>query len=359
MDFLLENALKQAREMYQSEEGLITQARIKVIGVGGGGNNMADWLYRKGVKGAKIIIANTDKVHLSAREADEKILLGKDLTRGLGAGGDPKVGRAAAEESAQEIKNHLKDTDMLFICVGLGGGTGTGAAPVIAKLAKEVNKDMIVIGVATMPFKMEGVRVDKAEDGLQRLRQFCDTVIVIDNNKLIEIAGNRPLREAFAVANELVATMIKGIVETIAIPSYVNLDFADIKAIMKNGGVSIIGIGESASEHRAEEAVQKALTHPLLEVSYEGAKGALIHVTGGNDLTLEEVNKIGEIVRSSLDRDANVIWGARIQEGMDGKIRVMTIITGVKSPFILGPVPEETQREIKQLNEELGIEIIK
>ncbi|MBR9677785.1 MAG: cell division protein FtsZ [Nanoarchaeota archaeon] len=357
MDFIVQNALKNTNEI-NWEEGLLGQANIKVIGVGGAGNNMADWLYRKGVRGAEIISANTDKQHLDAREADIKILIGKDVTRGLGAGGYPQKGEEAARESSQELKDALKNCDMLFLCAGMGGGTGTGAAAPIAKIAKEMGA--IVIGVVTMPFKIEKARIDKAEWGLKQLRQVSDTVIVIDNNRLVDFAGSLPIAQAFAVANELVATMIKGIVETIAIPSLVNLDFADVKAIMNGGDVSVIGVGESDTEGRVKEAVNKALMNPLLDVSYEGSTGALIHICGGPDLTLEEVNQIGEMVTASLDPDAQVIWGARILDNMSGKLRVMTIVTGVTSPFILGPTKTAKQDHVmrSQVSEELGIRML-
>lgn len=356
MEFLVKDALKSS-ETLNWEEGLASQATIKVMGVGGAGSNMADWLYRKGVKGAEIIAMNTDKMHLDSREADKKILIGRDLCRGLGCGGFPDKGAEAAKENLQEIKETLKGTDMLFVCTGLGGGTGTGATPVIAELAKSMGA--IVIGVVTMPFKIEKARIDKAEEGLEKLRQSSDTSIVIDNNRLVAIAGNLPIQQAFSVANELIATMIKGIVETIAIPSLVNLDFADVKAIMTQGGVSVIGLGESDTENRVEEAVSKAMLHPLLDVSYEGAHGALIHIVGGPDTTLEEVTKVGELVTDSLDPEAQVIWGARITEDMAGKLRVMTIVTGVKSPFILGPLDwTKPSYEAEKVSEDLGIKLL-
>ncbi len=353
MEFLIKNALKTQQDL--NWDVPIGQANIKVVGVGGAGNNMGDWLYHKGVKGAEIILLNTDKAHLDAREADRKILIGKETTRGLGAGGFLEIGEQAAKESLPEIKDALKGADMVFVCAGMGGGTGTGGAPVVAQVAKELGA--IVIGVATMPFKMEGARVEKAEIGLQKLRQHCDTVIVIDNNRLIEMAGQLPLAQALGVANELVATMIKGIVEMITVPSLVNRDFADIKAVMKNGGVAVIGVGESDTENRVEEAVKRALLNPLLDVSYEGATGALIHITGGPDMTLEDVSRVGELVTQSLDPDAMVTWGARVEEHMTGKIRVMTIITGVKSPYILGPT-KTTRQVAKKISDELGIEIL-
>jgi len=356
MDFIVENALKnKVKNEFQGIE--VKQANIKVFGSGGAGNNMVSWLYRKGIKGAEIIAANTDQQHLDISEADRKILIGKDITKGLGCGGYPEKGAEAARESIQDIKDSLKGVDMAFVCAGMGGGTGTGSAPVIAKVAKELGS--IVIGTVTMPFKIERARVDKAEFGLQQLREVTDTVIVIDNNRLVEIAGNLPVKQAFAVANELISTMIKGIVETIAVPSLVNLDYADVKAIMTNGDVAAIGVGSSSTNNRVEEAVHGALSNPLLDISYKGATGALIHIAGGPDMTLDEVTRVGELVTESMDQDANVIWGARISEEMKGKLTVMTIMTGVKSPWILGKAREqEASVEMQEINDELGIEIV-
>jgi len=356
MDFIVENANKQLEEMPTSFS--VGQANIKVIGSGGAGNNMVSWLYKKGIKGAEIIACNTDQQHLNITEADKKFLMGKDVTRGLGCGGYPQKGAEAAQENISDVKDCLKGSDMVFVCAGMGGGTGTGSAPLIAQVAKDTGS--IVIGTVTMPFKIERARVDKAEQGLQELRKNSDTVIVIDNNRLVQIAGNLPIQQAFAVANELISTMIKGIVETIAVPSLVNLDYADVKAIMTNGGVAVIGVGASDTNNRVDEAVKGALSNPLLDISYEGATGALIHISGGNDLTLEEINRIGELVTESLDEDANVIWGARIAEEMKGKLTVMTIITGVQSPWILGSADvTEASVETQMLNDELGIEVIR
>lgn len=336
---------------------LVGQANIKVIGAGGAGNNMVSWLYKRGIKGAEILACNTDTQHLKITEADKKFLIGRSITRGLGCGGFPQRGAEAAQESINELKLSLKDADMVFVCAGMGGGTGTGSAPVIAQIAKDTGA--IVIGTVTMPFKIERARCEKAEFGLEQLRKASDTVIVIDNNRLVKIAGNLPVQQAFAVANELISTMIRGIVETIAIPSLVNLDYADVKAIMTNGGVAAIGVGTSDTNSRVEEAVKGALENPLLDINYEGATGALIHVEGGPDLTLEEINRVGELVTSTLDADANVIWGARVSESMKGKITVMTIITGVKSPWIIGKVAHKTQTRTSTYNDELGIELLK
>ncbi len=344
-------------QSYTSDGLQVGSANIKVIGCGGGGSNMVNWLYKKGVRGAEIIAMNTDKQHLDLVEADKKFLIGRDTTRGLGAGGFPEKGREAAQESQQQIKESLKNADMVFVCAGMGGGTGTGSAPLVAQLAKEAGA--IVIGTITMPFKIERARIDRAEFGLQALRTHSDTVIAIDNNRLVQIAGNLPVNQAFAVANELISTMIKGIVEIIAVPSLVNLDFADIKAVMTQGGVAAIGVGASDTNNRVEEAVKGALANPLLDISYEGATGAIIHVTGGEDMTLDEVARVGEIVTESMDQDANVIWGARVVDGMKGRLTVMTIITGVKSPWIMGKEHTAQRRAAsKQLNEDLGLEVL-
>ena len=332
------------------------QAHIKVFGVGGAGCNMVSWLYKKGIRGAEILACNTDKQHLDVTESDKKFIIGKDLTRGLGCGGFPQKGAEAAQESLLHIKEVLRNTDMVFVCAGMGGGTGTGAGPVVAGIAKEMGA--IVIGTVTMPFKIERARIDKAEFGLRQLQKVCDTVIVIDNNRLVSIAGNLPVQQAFAVANELVSTMIKGIVETIALPSLVNLDFADVKAIMKNGGVAAIGVGASDTNSRVDEAVKGALQNPLLEINYKGATGALIHVWGGPDLTLEEISRVGDAVTHEMDEDANIIWGARVSDDMRGKIMVMTIITGVNSPWILGQTPAQTGAARKVYNKELGLEML-
>lgn len=357
MDFIVNNALQTEQNNASFEDIEVGHANIKVIGCGGAGNNMVSWLHQKGVKGASIIATNTDMQHLNMSEADLKFLIGKDVTRGLGCGGFPDRGAEAAQESINQIKDSLKGADMVFVCAGMGGGTGTGSAPIVANVAREMGS--IVIGTVTMPFKIERARVDKAEFGLQQLRQVSDTVIVIDNNRLVQIAGNLPIQQAFAVANELIATMIKGIVETIAVPSLVNLDYADVKAIMTNGGVAVIGVGASDSSNRVEEAVTGALSNPLLDISYEGATGAIIHVHGGADLTLDEISRVGEMITDSMDEEANVIWGARISEDMKGKLTVMTIITGVKSPWVLGrQTPKQRAHERRAMSDELGIEIV-
>ena len=356
----IERQLKSSRSVEADEELFldgVKEARIAVVGIGGMGCNAINRLQTIGIVGAETIAMNTDLKHLKTVEADKKILLGRELTRGLGAGGYPDVGKKAAEESANEIKEALRGVDMVFIVAGMGGGTGTGGAPVVAEVARD--QGAIVIGVVTMPFRIEGARIHKAEEGLVSLRKVTDTVIVIENDRLVEIAGEMSLEQAFAVADEIIVTMIKGITETISQPSLVNLDFADVKAVMSVGGVAMIGIGESATAARAREAVERALENPLLDVDYSGANGALVHITGGKDLKLSEIDEIGRYVQKHLNAEAQTIWGARIDESMEGKVRVITIITGVKSPYVLGPSEMQEELESKSIGEALGIEIIK
>jgi cell division protein FtsZ len=336
-------------------------AKIMVMGIGGGGCNTISRLTDIGIIGARTVAINTDARHLTSSRADEKFLIGREITKGLGAGGYPAVGKKAAEESEREIKKMLEGIDMLFLVSGMGGGTGTGAAPVIARIAKEVGA--IVISNVTMPFKVEGARMGKAEDGLYNLRQHCDTVIAIENDRLLKIAGNLPLKQAFSVADDLVANMIKGITETISQPSLVNLDYADVKAIMHSGGVATVGFGEACSNERAEECIIRAMSNPLLDVDYHGGSGALIHITGGPDLRLEEVSRVGEYVSKQLDPDAPVIWGARIDPSFKNRMKVITIITGVKSPYILGklgcePHEHATQDVHRLVHKELGIPLL-
>lgn len=354
LDFAKEAIEHAASHSINFDELKAGKANIKVFGCGGAGSNMVTWLFNKGINGASVYGVNTDALHLSITKADEKILIGKELTRGLGAGGYPQKGREAAKESVSDLKKAASGADMVFVLAGMGGGTGTGCSPVVAQLAKE--SGAVVIGVVTMPWECEKARIDKAEFGLQELREATDTVIVIDNNRLTDIAGNLPIEQAFAVANELVSTMIKGIVETITLPSLINLDYADVSAIMKNGDVAVIGIGESDTANRVEEAVRQALTHPLLDVDYKGATGALVHITGGPDLKLEEFSNIGMLVTENLSQEAQVIIGARINKDFQGKVRVITIMTGVKSPYILGKARYESAAPSREMSE-LGIEV--
>lgn len=356
MDFLVKNALENMSDD-NIENYEVGQARMTVVGCGGAGQNMVDWLYNKGISGAQIIATNTDLQDLKLKQADKKILVGREITRGLGAGGDPSKGAEAAKESMAEIKEAIKGSDMVFICAGLGGGTGTGVAPIVARVAKDMGA--IVIGVVTMPFSIERARIDKAEFGLQKLRAATDTVVVIDNNRLVKIAGQLPVKQAFAVANELVSVMIKGIVEIISTPSLVNLDFADVKAIMKSGGVATVGMGTSDTAGRVEEAVEEALANPLLDIVYAGASGALIHITGGEDMTLEEIDKVGQLITASIHADANVIWGARIDESHAKRLTVMSIMTGVQSPHLLSNETKAGKIEAgMKTSDDLGIKTV-
>jgi len=334
----------------------VKKAKIVVVGCGGAGQNAVTRLTEMGVEGASTVSLNADAKHLAVGKADKKILIGKDLTRGLGCGGYPEIGRKCAEESRNEIKESLEGADLVFALAGLGKGTGTGSVPVVCEISKQMGA--IVIAVVTMPFKLEGSRVSKAEDGLASLRQVCDTAIVIENDKLLKYAGNMSIQQAFAIADELIASMVKGITETITLPSLVNLDYADVKAVMRTGGVAAIGVGESNSSDRAKDAIMRALLNPLLEVDYTGAAGALIHITGGPDLRLDEVNLIGETVAEHLDPSAQVFWGARILPEFEGKVQVISIITGVKSPYILGPVSFE-KPVVKEVSQTLGIDVIR
>jgi len=334
----------------------VKKARIVVIGCGGAGQNTITRLTEMGVEGAMTVAINTDAKHLAVAKADKKILIGKELTKGLGCGGYPELGRKAAEESRNEIKEVLEGADLVFAIAGLGKGTGTGSIPVVCEIAKSMGA--LVIAVVEMPFKCEGARVQKAEEGLMALRQVCDTAIVIENDRLLKYAGGLSIQQAFAVADELIASMVKGITETITLPSLVNLDYADVRSVMKAGGVAAIGVGESNSSDRAKDAITRALQNPLLEVDYTGATGALVHITGGPDLKLEEVNMIGETVAQYLDPSAQVFWGARILPEFEGKVQVITIITGVKSPYILGPITFEEPVE-KEISDLMGIEVLK
>jgi len=327
------------------------QAKIYVIGVGGAGCNTVNRMMEVGVQGAKIIGVNTDAQDLLKIKAHRKILIGKELTRGLGAGNNPKVGEEAAKESERDIRDALEGADMVFITCGLGGGTGTGAAPIVAELAKKMGA--LTVSVVTLPFTVEGIRrIKNAEYGLERLRKNSDTVIVIPNDKLMEVAPNLPIHMAFKVADEILVQAVKGITELITKPGLINLDFADVKAVMKDGGVAMIGIGESDSEKRALEAAQQALNSPLLDVDISGAKGALISIAG-SDVKLEEAQQIIELVTSKLDPEAQVIWGIQLDPDLEKTIRVMVVVTGVSSPYAvveeseISYPPEEEKKVIK------------
>jgi len=335
-------------------------AKIKVVGVGGGGNNTLSRIYEIGIKGGEMIAVNTDAQDLLYTNADKKILIGKELTRGMGAGSNPSVGEEAAKETEAEIKKKLEGADMVFITCGLGGGTGTGAAPIIADIAKK--QGALVIGVVTLPFTIEGAkRIENAMEGLDKLESIVDTLILIPNDKLLEIVPDLPLQTAFKVADEILTNAVKGVAELVTKAGLVNLDFADVKTIMADGGVSLIGVGESSSENRALEAVEKALNNPLLDVDISNATGALVNIIGGPDLSLEESKTVIEEIGRSLSPNARLIWGAQISPDMERTMKVMVIVTGVHSQQILGSDIKINPDERKQneLSKELGIKFIK
>ena len=331
--------------------------RIKVVGIGGGGGNSLNRMREIGIKGGELIAMNTDAQDLLYTNADQKVLLGKELTQGLGAGSNPKIGEEAAKESESEIKKKLSGSDMIFITCGMGGGTGTGAAPVVSSIAKKLGA--LTIGVVTMPFTIEGAkRIENAVYGLERMESITDTLIVIPNDKLLELAPDLPLHTAFKIADEILTNAVKGVTELVTTSGLVNLDFADIKAVMVEGGVSLIGMGESDTERRALDAVTKAIQNPLLDVDISGAKGALVNIIGGPDMSLEECKEIISAVGEKLSPDAKMIWGAKIYPDMDRSIRVLLIITGVKSSQVLGHGEDFDSIRHREMEEELGIEFL-
>jgi cell division protein FtsZ len=314
-------------------QGLKTN--IKVIGCGGGGSNTIQRMEEEGIEGADLFAMNTDAQHLLYVNVKKKMLIGRKRTRGLGAGSIPKIGEEAAKEAEDEINELMEGADMVFITCGLGGGTGTGAAPIVAECAKESNA--LTIGVVTLPFSVEGiVRRSNAEAGLERLREVSDTVIVVPNDKLLEIVPHLPLDDAFKVADEVLMRAVKGITELITKPGLVNLDFADVRTIMQKGGVAMIGMGESNGEDKAVESVRKALKSPLLDVDISSATSALVNVTGGESMTMIEAEGVVEEVYKRIDPNARVIWGTQIDETQGDTIRTMIVVTGVRSPQIFG-----------------------
>ena len=318
------------------------KAEIKILGAGGAGGNTISRLMQVGVVGAETIAINTDAQDLLYTDADIKILIGKEITGGLGAGADPKVGEESAKESRNEIKKVIEGCDMIFVTCGLGGGTGTGSLPVAADIAKK--SGALTVGICTLPFTMEGKqRMKNAREGLEKLEKNVDTLIVIPNDKLLEIVPDVSLSTAFKVADEILVNAVKGITELVTRPGLVNLDFADIRAVMSNGGLAMIGMGDSDSENRAVEAVERALNNPLLDIEIDGAKGALINVSGGSDITIRECQKIVESVSVRLNQDAKIIWGAQIVKELGDSIRTMLIITGVNSPS-----RNATQTQVKE-----------
>jgi cell division protein FtsZ len=311
------------------------ETNITVVGCGGAGGNTINRMAEEGIHGAKLVAANTDVQHLVEIDADEKILMGEQKTGGRGAGSLPQVGEEAALESQEEIYDSIEGSDMVFVTAGLGGGTGTGSAPVVAKAARE--SGALTIAIVTTPFTAEGeVRRTNAEAGLERLRDVADTVIVVPNDRLLDAVGKLPVRQAFKVSDEVLMRSVKGITELITKPGLVNLDFADVRTVMEKGGVAMIGLGESDSESKAQDSVKSALRSPLLDVDISGAKSALVNVTGGSDMSIEEAEGVVEEIYDRIDPDARIIWGTSIDEDLEGEMRTMIVVTGVESPQIYG-----------------------
>ena len=338
---MFDDIIKAAREGGQTQQVAEAQepsenasVRITVIGVGGAGCNCSNRIFQSGIKSAKTVAINTDGKHLNMIGAHKKILLGKTITRGLGAGGDVAVGRKCAEADYEMLKREIGENELVFLVAGMGGGTGGGAAPTVAKIAKE--QGAIVVAMVTYPFALERVRIKKAQKSLQELVNVCDTVVVIDNNRLAAYAPNLPITKAFELADSITTRAVTGISDTIMFPSLINVDYADVRTIMAGGGLSMISLGEASGPNKVEQVVKDTLEHPLLDVNYEGAKGCLLHLEGGPDMTLGEAIKTGELLTQSFDDASSVKMGARINPSLSNGLRITAIITGVKSPYILG-----------------------
>ena len=312
--------------------GIPPVASIKVVGIGGGGNNAVNRMISAGITSAKFVAINTDKQALLMNKAEKRIAIGEKLTRGLGAGADPEIGKKAAEESKEAICDQIKDADLVFITAGMGGGTGTGAAPVVAQLAKELG--ILTVAVVTKPFNFEGKkRLENAELGIENLKKYVDTLVIIPNNKLLKIVPKgTPIVEAFRAADDVLRQGIQGISDLIVNPSLINLDFADVKSIMKNRGLAHMGIGCSSGENKTIEAVKQAVSSPLLETTIEGATGVLINVKGGLDLPIDEVNEAAELVKEVVDPACNIIFGAAIDEDLKDQVEITIIATGFDAP---------------------------
>lgn len=304
-------------------------AQIRVVGVGGGGSNAVDRMILEGLQGVDFIAMNTDAQALNRSQAGRRVRLGTNTTRGLGAGGNPEIGMKAAEESADEIREVLEGADMVFVTAGMGGGTGTGAAPVVARIAKEELK-ALTIGVVTRPFAFEGAKRSRsAAEGIEALKQVVDTLIVIPNDRLVDITDKRvSLQDAFRMADDVLRQGIQGITEVITVPGLINLDFADVRAIMFEGGAALMAIGRASGENRAVEAAQQAITNRLLDVTIDGARGVLLNITGGPTMTLHEVNEAASIIRDTAHPDVNLIFGAVIDPAMGEEMRITVVATG-------------------------------
>jgi len=315
---------------------------VAVVGLGGAGCNITTWIAEKGITGGRIIAANTDVNHLYVQKADKVILLGEKLCKGHGCGGYPEMGAQATKENTAELRAELEGSNLVFLVAGLGGGTGTGAIPVVAEITRSLNA--LTIGCVTIPFTIEMSRREKAREAIKLLAESCDSVVIIDNSKLREVAGNLPLKEALNVANALVGAFVKNLTDTITQPSLVNLDYADLRAVMERGGISSIGIGEGDGVERVIKAVSQAISTPLLDVTnFSDCYGVLIHIVGGEDLTLEEVAVTGELIMDKVPNTKRIIWGAKVDNNLTGKVRVMAVMTGVQSPFITGAVKEKVK----------------
>lgn len=325
------HAQNQASENSKSETS--DRIRIAVLGVGGAGCNSVNRLMHGGIKSARTVAINTDGKHLNMIQAGQKFLLGKVVTRGLGAGGDTALAQKCAEVDRRALQDLIGENELVFLTAGMGGGTGGGAAPVIARIAKE--QGAIVVALVTYPFALERVRIKKAQASLQQLVEVCDSVVVIDNNRLASYAPNLPITKAFDLADSITSRAVRGISDTIMFPSLINVDFADVKSVMAGGGLSMISLGEASGPDRVEAVVRDTLEHPLLDVDYEGARGCLLHLEGGPDLTLGDAIRVGEGITSSFDNTASVKMGARVMPDTPGSIRATAIITGVKSNYIL------------------------
>ena len=325
-----------------------TFARIKVIGVGGGGSNAVNRMIDEGIQGVEFIVANTDAQALKHAQASTRVRLGDKLTRGLGAGGDPEVGRKAAEESADELYKVMQGADMVFVTAGMGGGTGTGAAPVVAQIAKE--SGALTIGVVTRPFTFEGGRrLSSAELGIGKFKEHADTLIAIPNDRLLQIADKRAsLQDAFRLADDVLHQGIQGISELITIPGLINLDFADVRAIMSEGGAALMAVGTGSGDERAKKAAEDAISSKLLDITIDGARGVLFNVTGGPNMTLFEVNQAAAIIRETAHPEVNMIFGAVIDPNMGDEIRVTVIATGFERSSMPRRALERNTRENKR-----------
>lgn len=314
--------------------------KIAVVGVGGGGNNTVQRLSMMDIKGAGLFAFNTDGKQLATINPNvTKLILGKELTHGLGAGGFPEIGEKSAELSRNEIEFLLKDTNLVFITAGMGGGTGTGAMPVVARIAKE--SGAIVIGIVTLPFSLERVRLETARKGVDKLKQNLDTVVVIDNQKLVSLYPNLPIEKTFMLADEITAKAVRGITETITQPSLINLDFADVRTIMASGGLAMISVGTGQGSNKVDDSVNSTLKNKLLDVDYSKASGVLLHIIGGPDLTLGEANDIATKLTDKVATNANVTWGARLDPNYMGKVEIIGIFTGVSGSSVLGKEPKQ------------------